>query len=152
MIRIASVAVLVLAACSGSSTPDREVARPSPSVARSIVAGEPCPRAHADESVLQGCLTEARGDFDGDGRADLATVLAELGAGDMPVAWWLIVELTSDPHIDTSQRLRPGESYPRITRAADTDDDGREEVFVDFGEHVEVFGVDREGLYRARRS
>ena len=140
------VAVL-LAGCSGS-----EPSEPRPAPSGTAGVGEPCPRIGDDPTILQGCPTEARGDFDGDGRDDLATVFAELGRDDMPVAWWLIVELTSDVRVDTNHRLRPTETYPRVTRAADPEDDGRDEIFVEIDGRVEVFEVDRRGLHRNGRS
>ena len=115
--------------------------------------GEPCPRIGDDPTVLQGCLTEARGDLDGDGRDDVATLYAELGAGDLPVAWWLTVELTSDRRVDTSHRIRSGPAYPRLLGAGDRDGDDRAELYVGTrtkgsSEVIGVFGVSDEGLFR----
>ena len=148
----AVAALLLLAACSPSSDRASEP-EPTPSPSRAFVDGEPCPRIGTDPTVLQGCLTGARGDLDGDGRDDVASLYAELGANDMPVAWWLTVELSTDRPLDTSVRIRPGDAYPRLLGAGDRDDDGRAELFVGTRtngstELLGVFGVSDEGLFR----
>ena len=151
---VSTLLCLLLVACAGDEAPP--AAKPSP--AQTFVAGEPCPTISTEESIPQGCITDARGDVDGDGRDDLATVFAQVNQKNMPSSWWLVVETTTDQVWDVTWRLQPGKfSYPRMVGLADATGDGDDEVFVKVSDHlyhsgaspiVGVFGFSKEGLFR----
>lgn len=150
----AALLCLLLVACSGDEA--APVARPSASP--TFAAGEPCPQIQTDEAIPQGCITDAHGDVDGDGRDDVATVFAQVNQKRMPLSWWLVVETSTDQPLDVTWRLRPGKfSYPRMVGIADANGDNRAEVFVKVSDHLyhsgaspilHVFGMGDEGLFR----
>lgn len=116
--------------------------------ARLFSASDPCPpfdRIGVGSPAAAGCLSQATGDFDGDGNADKLMIYADTWTSDraIPDFWNARIAFGSgDVHIGRlegiDKRLRP------ITRiAGDANGDGRDEIFVhlDHGASTEFWAM-----------
>jgi hypothetical protein len=121
--------VLFVACAISSDRPKRTVPTPVPSASPGFENGGPCPPV-SDPSVPEdsGCLTEAVGDFDGDGRDDRLLVYATVGRGALPRSWHMRAVLASGGSEISLKATR--ESYPVAIGSVDADGDARAEAFV----------------------
>ncbi len=122
---------------SGDGSGSGVTSSPADPYEQEFVNGDPCPIARAPGLPPGvGCVSNARGDLDGDGRQDRFVVYGRLDAQRLPTAWEASALLGSGAAvapvaIPTGSAVE-GQSdvYPRVVGAADADGDGRAEAFV----------------------
>jgi hypothetical protein len=142
---IAGAFVIAAAGCSpdepAGSRPTQR-ASPAPS-ASPLVDGDPCPETETSSPVPsgRGCLSQASGDFDGDGSRDSFTVYASLDATRHPTSWHAVVTRADDRTVEQILRVGSPFSYPVVLGAADADGDGRDEAFVKTRTHLYHSGL-----------